>query len=496
VAGIQRFDSRRAVIAAAVLAVLAVVALALVALGGGDDDDDGAAAPVGAPGEVFLEPAADIGPAPFTKTVAHATPPKSPGSAPAATTVPPDAPTTATQAMTTTTAGGGPVVVASRPGGTPGLYGGTRDDASCDPALLVSYLEDPANAAQARAWAGVLGIDASEIRAYVATLTPVVLTADTRVTNHGYADGRATPRQSVFEAGTAVLVDDQGVPRVRCACGNPLLEPVPATSTVTYTGPAWDAFAPSLVVVVVAAPAPLETLVLVDVETGVAFERPVGTDGSRDADAPPGVLDGTSTGTAPTAPPTVGPSTSGPLQTVGSTAPASTAAASTGPTTGPPTTAPTTVATTTTTGAPVDVSREGVLTASSEFPGGEFPAGLALDGDVTTSWFSAGDADGPTSELGWTSGRSELIAEIRVVPNAAHARPDFRRGFGFEAVTIQVLDAAGAPQFEQTHDLPGTPDPEIVVAPNVRGTSVLLRFEGHEDPTCGGIAELVVTARR
>jgi hypothetical protein len=144
----------------------------------------------------------------------------------------------------------------------------------------------------------------------------------------------------------------------------------------------------------------------------------------------------------------------------------------------------------------VDVSREGVVTASSEFPGGEFPAGLALDGDVTTSWFSAGDADGPTSEVGWTSGREELITEIRIVSNAAHAVPQFRRGFGFESVTVQVLDRNGAPTFEESHPLPGTPDPEIVVTPNVRGTSVLLRFEGHEDPTCGGIAELVVTARR
>ena len=48
---------------------------------------------------------------------------------------------------------------------------------------------------------------------------------DTRVTNHGFNDGEATPFQSLLEAGTAVLVDNTGVPRVKCNCGNPLAEP-------------------------------------------------------------------------------------------------------------------------------------------------------------------------------------------------------------------------------------------------------------------------------
>lgn len=40
--------------------------------------------------------------------------------------------------------------------------------------------------------------------AYFDELTPMVLTSDTRVTNHGYHDGRPTPHQAVLQAGTAV----------------------------------------------------------------------------------------------------------------------------------------------------------------------------------------------------------------------------------------------------------------------------------------------------
>ena len=63
------------------------------------------------------------------------------------------------------------------------------------------------------------------IGAYVDSLTPVVLTDDTLVTNHGYRDGHATTLPAVLQAGTAVMVDTLGVPRVKCNCGNPLTPP-------------------------------------------------------------------------------------------------------------------------------------------------------------------------------------------------------------------------------------------------------------------------------
>jgi hypothetical protein len=74
----------------------------------------------------------------------------------------------------------------------------------------------------------VLGISPTEkaVAAYIRHLRPVTLTRDTRVTNHTFVDGRAVAFQSILQAGTAVLVDKDGVPVARCRCGNPLLEAI------------------------------------------------------------------------------------------------------------------------------------------------------------------------------------------------------------------------------------------------------------------------------
>ena len=119
----------------------------------------------------------------------------------------------------------------------------------------------------------------------MSSLTSVLLRADTRVTNHGFANGAATAVQSVLEAGTAVLVDHFGVPRVKCYCGNPLVEPEPVKSDPTYRGPQWQGFEPTVVQVVTPAPQVITVIVVVDVETGQPFGRPVGTDGGSDQNA-------------------------------------------------------------------------------------------------------------------------------------------------------------------------------------------------------------------
>ena len=107
--------------------------------------------------------------------------------------------------------------------GTPGLYGGSGEVAVCDSGGLVAFLAG--NSSKAAAWADVLDINIEKIGTYVADLDEVILLHDTRVTNHGFRDGSSYSLQSVLQAGTAVLIDNQGVPRVRCACGNPLLAP-------------------------------------------------------------------------------------------------------------------------------------------------------------------------------------------------------------------------------------------------------------------------------
>ena len=107
-------------------------------------------------------------------------------------------------------------------GSSTGLYGGTGENA-CDIDKLVAFLQ--ANPDIGAAWAEVQGIDPSEIEEFIRALTPAILLQNTLVTNHGYSDGEATPFLAVLEAGTAVLVDEDGIPRARCACGNPLIVP-------------------------------------------------------------------------------------------------------------------------------------------------------------------------------------------------------------------------------------------------------------------------------
>ncbi|MDE0928170.1 MAG: hypothetical protein OSA06_05355 [Acidimicrobiales bacterium] len=118
--------------------------------------------------------------------------------------------------------------------GSTGLYGGTGENA-CDVGKMIDFLM--ANPDRAAAWAGVQGITVAEIPDYLNSLTPAILMENTLVINHGYSSGSATPFLAVLEAGTAVLVDADGIPRARCACGNPLgpVEEPPATTETTTT---------------------------------------------------------------------------------------------------------------------------------------------------------------------------------------------------------------------------------------------------------------------
>ena len=166
-------------------------------------------------------------------------------------------------------------------GDTPGLYGGTRNKAVCNATKMAAFLK--ANPDKAAAWAAVLGITTAEIPDYIARLTPTTLRVDTAVINHGFKNGKATTVPAVLQAGTAVFVDDRGVPVVKCSCGNPLRAPASRVGA-TFTGPSWKGFSPRSVTTVRPSPARLNDLAMVDRTTNTAFTRPVGTDG--DADVP------------------------------------------------------------------------------------------------------------------------------------------------------------------------------------------------------------------
>jgi hypothetical protein len=264
------------------LAIVVVVVAGVVMASGGKDGDRSAGGRIEGSPEIFLEPVANPGPDGFTTSV--------------------DTDPTAT--ATTTTASGPAQTAPSGPpeatavrglsGSQPGLYGGTRNNSSCNRAQLVSFLQ--ATPDKAAAWAAVQGITAAQIPAFVDGLTPVRLLVDARVTNHGFANGRATPRQSVLQAGTAVLVDDRGEPRVRCACGNPLRAPMAAPTAPQYVGTPWPGFTPARTAVLAPAPQPVGIFVLQDPGTGQSFARPSGTDGRADGAVPPSTT--TTTGLA------------------------------------------------------------------------------------------------------------------------------------------------------------------------------------------------------
>jgi hypothetical protein len=255
--------------------------------------------------QVQLQPAAATGPDPFTTPVTKATPSATP----------------------TVTLPGSSTQTKAVSGGTAGLYGGTEQASSCDAKKMISFLA--ANPDKGRAWASVEGIAPADIPAYVGSLTPVLLRVDTRVTNHGFSNGAATSFQAVLQTGTAVMVDSHGVPRVRCACGNPLLPPT-AESNVSYTGTGWSNFQPGNVVIVVPASVQVTVIVLVNPDTGSWFGRPTGTDGGADHNVPPGG------GTTPTPTPTTTTTTTTPTPTPTTTTPTPPLTPTTTTPTGPP----------------------------------------------------------------------------------------------------------------------------------------------------------------
>ncbi|MFJ5533309.1 DUF6777 domain-containing protein [Streptomyces sp. NPDC093261] len=173
-------------------------------------------------------------------------------------------------------------------GDTPGLYGGSRTPTVCDIARLKEFLTDPRNDRKAKVWAQVEGIAQREIPDYLDRLTPVLLRHDTLVRNHDFKKGRATPFDSLLQAGIAVLVDERGQPTVKCSCGNPL-RPFRGDTTrisVTFAGgnEKWAGYDRTSVVAVHPAPRRLTRIALVDVhDPDRGLDRPVGTSGGHDS---------------------------------------------------------------------------------------------------------------------------------------------------------------------------------------------------------------------
>lgn len=150
------------------------------------------------------------------------------------------------------------VAIAAFEGSTPNLYGGSRRS-RCDVDGFAGALsQEPGRDS---AWARAAGTQDS-LATFLGQLTEVALIRDTRVT--GWRSALA-PFQGILERGTAVLVDEFGVPRVRCAGLMPLSPPRPVPTAPSYAGAPWPGFDPAAVAVVVAR-APVDTFTLVDLD--------------------------------------------------------------------------------------------------------------------------------------------------------------------------------------------------------------------------------------
>ncbi|MFJ5997396.1 DUF6777 domain-containing protein [Streptomyces sp. NPDC092370] len=251
------------------LACVLFVALLLSGCGG---DTTGHGDEAGPREELLLQPAAAPGPDPFTDSTALTAATPSP------------APRTPRGTDRAVAARSGP---RSLSGGTPGLYAGAERTGSCDIGRQIGHLTR--DRARGRVFARVAGVPSASVPDYVRALTPVVLRADTRVTGHGFRAGRLTRRQSVLQAGTAVLVDDRGVPRVRCACGNPLRPPTALRGTPVTRGAPWLGYRPGEVIVVTPAPRLLADFTIIDLTGRIWIERRTGHDVRHDRALPPPV---------------------------------------------------------------------------------------------------------------------------------------------------------------------------------------------------------------
>ncbi|RKT08837.1 hypothetical protein BX285_7204 [Streptomyces sp. 1114.5] len=346
---------------------------------------------VPAANEIALQAPPDPGPDPFTPSV------ETQGM-----TAPAPAPVTspAQPGGGATSKPSSPAVLHSVEGSSAGLYGGAMGKSSCDTERLIGMVSA---GDKGRAWASGAGVAQADIPGYLRSLTPAYLRVDTRVTNHNYKSGAVVEYQSALQAGTAVLVDAQGVPRVRCSCGNPLKPPV-LVSNAKYTGKAWTGFQPSTLIVVVPAPQPVTQIILVNVETGDFFARLTGRAEIVDkhVEPPKGPL-------VPGIPPPSPwkPSTpSGPATTTtkGSTSATTSGSTTSGSTTSGSTTSGSTTSGSTTSGSTTSGSTTSGSTTSGSTTSGSTTSGSTTSGSTTSGSTTTSGGPSSTSATSTTTG--------------------------------------------------------------------------------------------
>jgi hypothetical protein len=147
-------------------------------------------------------------------------------------------------------------------GAEPGLYGRIDLQAPCDLEGLVDlYAASPA---LTEVVAAVLDVSAIQLSSFLRSYVAVATTRDTFVIDHRLVDGAAVRSPAVLEAGTTVLIDDRGPPRMRCASASPLTQPradeVAGIGDADRVGAPWTGFDPDRIVVVEPAPEQISAL--------------------------------------------------------------------------------------------------------------------------------------------------------------------------------------------------------------------------------------------
>gem|GEM_PF-6890952 len=264
---------------------------------------------------------------------------------------------------------------------------------ACDKATLLETLQ--ANDQRNAAWRSVFNLAESDVSEFIDRLNPVTLAQDSVVMNHGFIEGRAAPVRTILQAGTIVLADGFGVPRVLCKCGNPLLTAGPVAMEDPIGKP-WADFDAKRVISLVAVdepPAPTATAApttapdptptVVSTPTATPTPRPTAT---------------------PTPPPTLVPEVQAPPPPL------------------PPTVTPQPVSTPTPTTAPEPLVPTCVVSPSVLAVGTEFtvtvdwtPSDLSLDVVISTSERDlriGGGSTPPVSASGVIASPAELAGPI------------------------------------------------------------------------------------
>lgn len=108
--------------------------------------------------------------------------------------------------------------------GPAGTFGGYAGDLAqtCDADHLAHFVT-VANPDRGATWAAAQGVPVADVRTFTASLSPTILVAPTLATLHSLdADGNDFAEEVVLAPATAVLVDADGNPRVRCVSGAPI----------------------------------------------------------------------------------------------------------------------------------------------------------------------------------------------------------------------------------------------------------------------------------